>query len=358
MPTDNDNVVLLFNRTPEDWRHLIQKFFRSGGAVIVVLFLFFLVFVANPFYKVEAGEQGVVLRFGKHVRTTSPGLRFKLPWPVETVHIVDIQNVHVLPIGYRTSERGPTWLTPTNQPGRSRTMVEDEALMLTGDENILHVELDIQYRISSPADYLFNVEAQEEALKDIGEATLRRVIGDYGVDAALTEGKSKIENDIQEFSQELADRFGLGVEIQTINLVEAQPPDAVQSAFKDVISAKEQKQEMINKAKGYENGEIPRAQGAAATVINEASGYYQERVLTAQGEIQKYSALLKEYRRSEEVTRYRLYLETMEEIFDSADFTLIDKNLVNILPMLHLSEEAPKTGPPVTSLEPAGEQSR
>ncbi|MCA9450169.1 MAG: protease modulator HflK, partial [Candidatus Omnitrophica bacterium] len=168
-------------------------------------------------------------------------------------------------------------------------------------------------------------------------------------------GKSQIESDILEFGQELVDRFELGVEIQTVNLVEAQPPDAVQNAFKDVISAKEEKQEEINKAKGYENGEIPRAEGQAASLINEASGYYQERVLTAQGEIQKYSALLKEYRLSEEVTRYRLYLETMDEIFERADYTLIDKNLANILPMLHLSEEQVK---PTKRVAPTVEETR
>ncbi|MCA9441092.1 MAG: FtsH protease activity modulator HflK, partial [Candidatus Omnitrophica bacterium] len=278
-----------------------------------------------------------------------PGLRFKLPWPIENVHIVDIQKIHFLPIGYRSSDGQENFFSQSTEAGRDRTMIQDEALMLTGDENILHVELEIQYRIISPADYLFNVREQEEALRDIGEATLRRVIGDYGIDAALTEGKSEIENDILVFSQELANRFGLGVEIQTINMVEAQPPNAVQDAFKDVISAKENKQEQINRARGYENGEIPRAEGEAAKLVNEASGYYQERILTAQGEIQKYSALLKEYRRSEEVTRQRLYLETMEEIFESADFTLIDKNLANILPLLHLSGEGtakPDINPP------------
>ena len=342
MPNDDDNVVLLFNRTPGDWKELFNRFFKSGGAVLILVALFFLVFVANPFYKVEAGEQGVVLRFGKFARTADPGLRFKLPWPIEEVSIVDIQSIHFLPIGYRNTNGGSNYFTPSNESGRERTMRQDEALMLTGDENILHVELEIQYRVVSPKDYLFNVREQEEALRDIGEATLRRVIGDYGIDAALTEGKSEIESDILVFGQELSERFGLGIDIQTVNMVEAQPPNAVQDAFKEVISAKEKKQEDINKARGYENGQIPRAEGEAAKLINEASGYYQERVLTAQGEIQRFSALLKEFRRSEEVTRRRLYLETMEEIFEDADFTLVDKNLAGLLPLLHLPQAGKK----------------
>lgn len=357
MAKNDDNVVLLFNKTPEDWKALFRNFFRSGGAVVLLVALVLVVMTANPFYKVEAGEQGVVLRFGKHVRTAMPGLRFKLPWPIESVYIVDINAVNVIPIGYRNTDPASGFFnTGLDSSGRTRQLVESEALMLTGDENIIHVELDIQYRISDPVAYLFNVKDQEDAILDIGEATLRRVIGDYSVDAPLTEGKSEIEIDILTHTQELVDRMGLGVEILTVNLVEVQPPSQVQDAFKDVISAKENKQEVINRAKGYENGEIPRAEGMAAALINEASGYYQERVLKSKGEIQQYSALLSEYRKSKEVTRFRLYLETMEQVLGSVNFTLVDKNLSGLLPLLHLGEGgAPLNNPgPAANPSPTG----
>jgi membrane protease subunit HflK len=327
-----DNVVLLFNKTPEDWRRILGGFFRSGGIVGLVIVLLILILLGNPFFMVDPTEQAVVLRFGKHVRTRGAGLRLKFPWPVERVEIVDMQ-MRELGIGTGVSPYPPPW---EEQRGQQRREGGDGVLMLTGDENIVRVKISVQYRVIDPVAFRFNVREPEKTLQDICDATLRRVIGDHGVDSALTEGKGKIQEDIRFFGQELADHYGLGLEIVTVNLNDVQPPIPVRPAYTAVISAKEEKERSINEAMGYRNGEIPKAEGNAAALVNSASGYARERVLHAQGEIRRFSDLLAEYRLAKDVTKKRLYLETLEEVLEPIDVTIVDKNIGNLLPLLNL----------------------
>jgi membrane protease subunit HflK len=333
MPRLPDNVIIL-NRTPEDWSNLFRKWFRSGGLFILLLVLVFFALVGNPFFTVGQSEIAIVQRFGKFARSVGPGLGYKLPWPIETVKMVDVQRVRRLEVGFRSRDTGNAW-AGTLEPGKQRELHDDEALMLTGDENIVRVELEVQYRIIDPVAYEFRVVEPENALNDIVEATLRRVIGDYGVDSALTEGKAAIEDEIKQISQELSDEYGIGAEIQTVNLVEVHPPESVRPAFNAVISAKEEKQKIINEAQGYRNGQIPKAEGEAAALINEASAYSQERVLRAKGEVERFSALLAEYHQAEKVTKERLYLEAVEEVLSSLPMTVIDRSLSeDLLPHL------------------------
>jgi modulator of FtsH protease HflK len=353
-----DNVIFL-NKTPDDWRELIQKSMRSGGLIAAVVVLLTVILLGNPFYTVGPTEQAVVLRFGEHVRTTPPGLRLKLPWPVERVIIVDVQKVQQLAIGFQMEDKVGRYRDARRM---AKTSGGGGELMLTGDENIILVKLGVQYRAKDPVAFLFNVDDPKEALRDICEASLRKVVGDYGVDMALTEGKAAIEEEIRQSSQDLADRYGLGIDLTNVNLRDAQPPDQVQDAFKSVISAKEKKQQIINEAQTYRNGQIPRAEGEAAAIVNEASAYAQERVLRAQGEVERFSALLQEYRIAKEVTKDRLYLETIEEVLELVDVTVVDRNIGNLLPLLDLSSGTPgilpgsiRSGPPG---RPAGIQGK
>ncbi|MCG3198947.1 MAG: FtsH protease activity modulator HflK [Candidatus Omnitrophica bacterium] len=330
-----DNVIIL-GKSAEDWRRDLNRTLRSGLGIAAILLVLFLAIAGRPFYTVGSMEQGVVLRFGKHVRTTPPGLHPKFPWPIETVLTPDVQRIRRITIGFRGVEEGAypgqsTW----NRRDESDGM--NESLMLTGDLNILMVQLSIQYRIKDPVAYLFNANEPEEALKSLCESTLRRVVGDYGVDAPLTGGKAAIEDEIQIEAQELADHYGLGLSITLANLQDVQAPPEVQPAFKGVVTAKENKQKYINESLGYQNGEIPRAEGMAAGVINQASAYARERVLKAQGEVSRFSALLAEYRKAPEVTQNRLYLETLEEVLGKVEATVIDKNTPSLLPLLHLN---------------------
>ena len=333
-----DNVIFL-NKTPDDWRVFFQRFMWSGGAIAVVVIFLTAVFLANPFYTIGPTEQGVVLRFGEHVRTTPPGLRLKLPWPVERVIIVDVQKVRQLAIGFQVEDQTAPYRNVRSMATTASSSGGGE-LMLTGDENIILVKLGVQYRAKDPIAFLFNVNEPADALQGICEASLRKVIGDYGVDMSLTEGKAAIEEEIRQSSQDLADLYGLGVDLTNVNLRDAQPPDQVQQAFKSVISAKETKQQIINEAQTYRNGQIPKAEGEAAAIINEASAYAQERVLRAQGEVERFSALLQEYRLAKEVTRDRLYLETIEEVLEQINVTVVDRSIGNLLPLLDLSSGA------------------
>jgi membrane protease subunit HflK len=329
----DDNVIILGKRA-EDWRRDFWRVFRSGGIAAAVLAAIFLAVAGRPYYTVGPTEQGVVLRFGRHVRTSPPGLHGKWPWPIETVQITDTQ-VRRISIGFKSPDQGTRF---RNQYGQVETKAptHDESLMLTGDENIIMVELSIQYRVKDPVAYLFNAKEADDTLKDIGEATLRRVIGDYGVDAPLTSGKAEIEDEILTQAQALSDRYGLGLMLTAVNLQDVQAPVEVQPSFKAVVTAKENKQKYINESLGYQNGQIPRAEGKAAGVINQASAYARGRVLKAQGEIARFSAILTEYRKTKEVTRDRLYLETLEKVLERVNATIIDRKIGG-LPIFDLS---------------------
>jgi membrane protease subunit HflK len=345
-----DNVVIL-NRTPEDWERYLKNFLSKGGRVaqlIIVLVIILLFYMAKPFFTVGPGEKGVVLRLGKHVRTADSGLNLKLPWPIEKVITLNVLEIRRIALGYQ--EDGGQYSTM----GRAKTPLPEESLMLTGDENIIQVELSVQYQIKDPAAFLFNVNDPDGTLRDICEASLRRVIGDYGVDAALTEGKAEIALEIERLTQELADEYNLGIELTAVQLEDVEPPEAVQASFKAVTTSKENKQKYINEGEGYRNGKIPAAEGRAVALLNDASGYARQRITKAEGDIIRFSAILQEYKKAPEITRQRLYYETMEEVLGETPLTLLDSRLSSVLPFLDIRKkdiaptEQPQPIPEVT----------
>lgn len=317
-------------RLPTDeFVNRIKTFFKGKRYGVRIIFIgIALLWLASGIYIVSPAEQGVVRRFGKMVRITSPGLRYRLPWPIEKVDTPRVTEVKRIEVGFRTVDPGP--------PARYR-FIPVESLMLTGDENIVDCQIIVQYKIKDPADYLFNVKDLKGTLHDASEVALRQVIGNSDIDDALTVGKLRIQQEIRELLQRIMDGYESGLLITEVKLQTVRPPKEVEAAFKDVVSAKEDRERLIYEAKGYQEDIIPKTKGRAAEVLREAEAYREERIKRAQGDAGKFLAILKEYEKAKDVTRERLYLETMEEILPNIKKVIIDSKvgggLLQLLPL-------------------------
>ncbi|MDP6577912.1 MAG: FtsH protease activity modulator HflK [Candidatus Marinimicrobia bacterium] len=297
--------------------------FNIGGLAILLLVVGAW-FVLSAFYVVGPDEEGVIRRFGKWVRTEPSGLHFKFPYPIEKVDLPKVTQVQEISVG----------------------RILKEAKMLTGDENILLVEVRVQYKIKDAAQYLFNVRNVEETIKDATESALRQTIGSHPIDDPLTEKKAEIMDEIQVSLQQMLDNYKCGIDVRQVQLQDVNPPQEVDFAFKDVQSAKEEKEQLINEALGYQNDIIPKARGGAEKLIREAEAYREERIKRAEGDASKFLSVLAEYRKAKNVTEKRLYLETMEQILPGIEKVILDEkagNLLNILPLGNL-EGVKKTG--------------
>ena len=286
--------------------------------VLAILLLWQSVFIVAP------DEQGLVKRFGDITRTVGPGPHFKIPL-LETVETPKVEKLHRVEIGFRTDPRG-----------RTRT-VPREALMLTGDMNILSLEFIVQYKIQNARDYLYRVANIEATIHNAAEAAMREVIGKNKIDEALTTGKATIQQSTQDLLQGILDQYQAGVKVHTVQLQDVNPPEAVAAAFKDVASAKEDREKLINQAHGYRNNLIPRAKGEAAQDVNKAKGFSQARIARAEGEANHFLKTLKEYKQAKDVISKRVYIETMEEVLSKTDLIILDSNASrNVLPYLPL----------------------
>ena len=281
----------------------------------------------SSFYIVDADEQGVVKRFGKYNRTQKPGVHFKLPWPIEKVQKPKVTEVKRIEIGFRTIDPGPP---------ASYRHIPEESLMLTGDLNIVSSEFIVQYRIKNAEEYLFNVKDVDTTIRDAAEAAKRQVVGDKEVDYVLTVGKAEIQEEVRSLLQEIMDSYGAGIHIVAVQLQDVEPPKPVIGAFKDVASAKEDRDKFINQAEAYWNEIIPTAQGEAKKLWNEAEAYKAEKVNRAKGEADRFTKILDETKKNEGVTRKRLYLETMESVLSGMDKFIIDSKNSSSLNFLEL----------------------
>jgi len=289
------------------------------------------VWLLSGIYIVRPDEQGIVRRFGKAVRVTQPGPHYCLPQPIEKVDKVKVKKVRRIEIGFRT--------VSTGQPARYRFMPE-ESLMLTGDEQIVDAQIIVQYLVKDPGKFLFNVrklEAERGALMDAAEVALRQVVGQRPIDDVLITEKLQIEIDIRELLQRIIDRYDSGLKMVEVKLQTVRPPKEVAAAFSDVVSAKEDKERLVKEADGYREDLLPKARGRAASIIRGSEAYKAERVKHAQGDAEKFLAILKEYEKAKDVTRKRLYLETMEQILPGIRKFVIDPgaggNLLQFLPL-------------------------
>jgi len=288
---------------------------RLGGSGLWVLIAVVAVgWVLSGIYIVDEGRRGVVLRFGRFVDTTMPGPHWHIPFPIESVEVVDVERRRFVEIGYRSA----------NQSRTKPPAIQREALMLTQDENIVDVSIAVQYQIRDAANYLFNVRDPDLTLKQVSESATRAVIGQSKMDFVLTEGRSEIVARIREVTQATLDTYDIGLQISGVNLQDAQPPDEVQDAFADAIKAREDEQRFKNEAEAYSNEVIPVSRGAAARQLEEANAYREQVIAQAEGEAQRFTQLLTEYQKAPEVTRERLYLETMERVLGENSKVLLD----------------------------------
>ncbi len=292
-----------------------------------------LLWLGTGIYIVGPDEVGVVRTFGKFSRVVQSGLNWKFPAPIETVDTPKVTEVKRVEIGFRTLKNG-----------QYRT-VEKESLMLTGDENIVDAEMIVQYKIKDPVSYLFNIVAPELTVRQAAEASLRTVVGRNKIDETLTTGKFTIQEETKSQLQSILDNYISGIHIVAVQLQDVSPPKEVLGAFKDVASAKEDKNRMINQAEGYRNDVIPKARGEGEAMIRDAEGFKQSRIKRSEGDAAKFTTILKEYRKAKSITEKRLYLETMEKVLPDIEKIIIpDKNSGNMLNLLNLNTGKDKGG--------------
>ena len=289
--------------------------FKAGGIGLgMILAIVAALWLLSGFYVVKQAERGVVLRFGKLQQVTEAGLRWHLPFPIESVEKVDVQNVFQQEVGYRSNER----------TGRA-SHVPAEALMLTEDENIVDIEFAVQYQISDAANYLFNVKDPEETIAQVTESAIREVVGKNTLDHVITEGRVDVATKTQALLQEILERYNTGIVVTTVKMQKAQPPEQVKAAFDDAVKAREDEQRFKNEAQAYSNDILPRARGNAARVVQEGEGYKASVTARAEGDAQRFSQIAREYEKAPAITRERLYLETMEQVLSNTTKVFIDQ---------------------------------
>ena len=312
-----------------------------GIAAVVVIWLL------TGIYQVGPDEKGVVLRYGRLSAITDSGINYHLPYPFETVFKPKVTEVKRIEVGFRTLDPGP----PARYADRPQ-----ESLMLTGDENIVDVDLIVQYRIADAAKYLFRVKDPDGTVRKATEAAIREVVGSKVIDETLTTGKDQIQAETMALVQKILDRYDSGLLITALQLQDVNPPTQVRDAFIDVASAREDKNRIINEAQGYRNAIIPETRGKVSQIINEAQGYRAEKTRKATGDADRFKQILREYQKAKSVTRKRLYLETMEEILPGIKKIILDQQKSGVLPILSLGQDVGKAlfGSKETRVESVG----
>ena len=315
---------------------IINRFLGGGkgGAkpIIIGLIILLIVWTLSGLYRVLPDEQGVVLRFGKFVKTTQPGLNYHLPFPIENVLTPKVTKVNRMDIGFR-SERDSGFSSG------GVADVPEESLMLTGDENIVNIDFSVFWVIKDAGNFLFKIQDPEGTVKAAAETAMREVIARSDIQPILTEGRSLIEADTQEIIQEILDEYTSGIQITQVQTQKADPPDQVIDAFRDVQAARADMERSKNEAEAYANDVIPRARGEAAKILQAAEAYKKEVVAKAEGEASRFLSIYNEYAKAKKVTQERMYLETMEEVLADINKIIIDKNSgEGVVPYLPLQE--------------------
>ena len=323
----------------------------TGRGIAIIIGLFAVIWLASGIYRVEADEQGVVLRFGQWVRTEEPGLRYHLPSPIEAVLLPKVTRVNRIEVGYRSTGEGR----------RGARDVPDESLMLTGDENIIDIDFTVFWVIKDAGEYLFKIRDPEATVKKAAESAMREVIGRTDLQPALTEARQQTETSTRDLLQAMLDEYEAGIEITQVQLQQADPPAPVIDAFNDVQRARADRERARNEAEAYRNDIIPRARGEAERLIQEASAYREEVVSLAQGDAERFLKVYDAFLQAKDVTAKRMYLETMEEILRGTQKVIIDgdaqggQGVVPYLPLnqLRSSPTAPVQTPQTTAPRPA-----
>ncbi len=286
----------------------------------------------STIFTVKANQRAVILRFGKYMETVEPGLHFKLPFGIDKVYAGEVKRIYNEEFGYRTLRSGRESMIDYNFRG-----AQEVSLMLTGDRNCAEVHWVVRYKIKSLKDFLFNVRNVQSTIRDVSEAVMRRIAGDMSIDEVLTIGRRKIEDIAETEIEQLLDTYGCGIDVQAMNLKGVNPPGQVKDAFDAVNKAVQMRDQITNEAEGKRNKVIPAAMGKKEQAISEAEGYKIKRINEATGDTKAFLAVWKEYEKAKDVTRRRLYLETMERVIPKCEeIYIIDKDQKGILPILNL----------------------
>lgn len=285
-----------------------------GGSIGLIAIIVALIWVGSGFYIVDARQRGVVLRFGKQVEVTEAGPRWHLPYPIETVEVVNLSEVRTVEIGYREN---------------AANKVLKESLMLTDDENIIDIQFAVQYFLKDPSEYLFNNRGADENVRQAAETAIREVVGKSKMDFVLYEGREQVAASTTKLMQEILDRYKSGILISQVSLKNAQPPEQVQAAFDDAVKAGQDRERQKNEGQAYANDVVPKAKGAAARLMQEAEGYKQSVIANAEGDASRFKQILVEYEKAPGVTRERMYIDMMQQILSSSSKVLVDQKSGN-----------------------------
>jgi membrane protease subunit HflK len=327
----------------------------SGAGVALVLLGIVVVWGLTGFYRVQSEEQGIVLRFGKYVGHTDPGLRYHLPYPIETVRLPKALRVSTLSIGM-------TLIDDPARRGRTMRDVPEESLMLTGDENIVDVDFTVLWRIkpNAASDFLFNIQNPEGTVKAVAESAMREIVGKSNIQPILTGARTSTEGAVQELMQKTLDNYGSGILIQQVQMQKVDPPAQVIDAFRDVQAARADLERLQNEAQTYANRVVPDAKGRAAQILQVAEGYKQQAVAEAKGQSARFLKVYDEYAKAKDVTRERIYLETMERVLGGSEKLIYDGGGAGgqgVVPYLPLNELTPRRAPPAASTGQPQQQS-
>jgi membrane protease subunit HflK len=306
----------------------------GGNLVGLLIGVLALVWVASGFYIVDTGQRGVVLRFGQYIETTEPGPRWHLPWPVESREIVNVDQVRTVEIGYRSDVK---------------SKVLRESLMLTDDENIIDLQFAVQYILKDPKDFLFVNRGPEETVLQVAETAMREIVGKNKMDFVLYEGRAEIAASAKVLLQQILDRYNTGISISQVTLQNIQPPEQVQAAFDDAVKAGQDRERLKNEAEAYFNDVVPRARGLASRLTEEAEGYKLSVIANAEGEASRFAQIFTEYQKAPQVTRQRMYLDTMQAVMNNTSKILVDQKGGNSLLYLPLDKLQQTVSQPYSS---------
>ncbi|WP_374303614.1 FtsH protease activity modulator HflK [Ferrovibrio sp.] len=333
------NLEDILRKGQDKFRNLMPGGDVSGRGILLLILVALAIWLGTGFYRVDTDEQGVVLRFGKVHSVTEPGLRYRLPWPVDSVLTPKVTTVNREEIGFRSLGDSPT-------RGAQQRDVPEESLMLTGDENIVDIDFTVLWQVKDAGQYLFNVVDPSRTIKQVAESAIREVVGKNNIQFILTEGRTKIADDTRRVMQAVLDGYNAGVVITQVALQRTEPPASVIDAFRDVQAAQADRERAQNEAEAYRNDIIPRARGEAQRLLQQAEAYKQEVIANAQGDASRFTQVYNEYRLAKDVTTKRMYLETMEQLLRGTNKVIIDghsgQGVLPYLPLPELQKKQPQ----------------
>jgi membrane protease subunit HflK len=332
-PNNEPDIEEVIRQAQERVKKFMPGGFGGASGIIFIVAILAVIWGLSGFYRVQADEQGVVLRFGKFTAQTSPGLNYHLPWPIETVYTPKVTTVNRVEIGMRGGQEDRQ---SSNIVTRD---VPEESLMLTGDENIVDVDFAVFWVITNAADFLFNIQNPEGTVKAVAESTMREIIGQNNIQPILTEQRQSNEERVKDLMQATLDGYGAGIGITQVKMQKVDPPAAVIDAFRDVQAARADQERARNEANSYANRVVPEAQGEAFGIRREAEAFRAQTVAEADGEASRFAAILREYENAKGVTRERIFLETMERVVARSSTIVVDtKNGSGVVPYLPLDQ--------------------